>query len=76
MIAYTRRLILLVTGIMLMLLPSSVISTYAASGLKVFVNLHHNGGGSARVCVSSFTENLGCKIVGISSSNPVKVGPL
>lgn len=49
---------------------------FSASGLKVFVNLHHNEMGSASVCVFSDYENVGCKNIPLSKYNsPTELGP-
>jgi hypothetical protein len=46
------------------------------TGLKVFVDLYHNGRGSAQLCVESSYENLGCKTINLSQyPSPVRSGP-
>ena len=37
-----------------------------SSGLKVFVNLYHNGRDFAELCVYSYKEDLGCDRINLS----------
>jgi hypothetical protein len=43
-------------------------------GLRVFVDLYHNGRGSAQLCVYSSDQNLGCKTLSLRQySSPIRV---
>ena len=46
------------------------------SGLKVFVNLYHNGTDFAELCVYSYKEDLGCDRINLSGyDSPIQWGP-
>lgn len=46
------------------------------SGLKVFVNLYHNGRDFAELCVYSYKEDLGCDRINLSRyASPIQWGP-
>jgi hypothetical protein len=47
-----------------------------SSGLKVFVNLYHNGRDFAELCVYSYKEDLGCDRINLSRhDSPIQWGP-
>ena len=47
-----------------------------SSGLKVFVNLYHNGRDFAELCVYSYKEDLGCDRINLSRyASPIQWGP-
>jgi hypothetical protein len=48
----------------------------SSSGLKVFVNLYHNGTDFAELCVYSYKEDLGCDRINLSGyDSPMQWGP-
>ena len=48
----------------------------SSSGLKVFVNLYHNGTDFAELCVYSYKEDLGCDRINLSGyDSPIQWGP-
>ena len=47
-----------------------------SSGLKVFVNLYHNGRDFAELCVYSYKEDLGCDRINLSGhDSPIQWSP-
>lgn len=55
---------------------SPALAANSGSGLKVYVNLYHGTSGSAKACIYSSIENLGCRSVNLSQyRSPVKWGP-
>jgi hypothetical protein len=48
----------------------------SSSGLKVFVNLYHNGTDFAELCVYSYKEDLGCDRINLLGyDSPMQWGP-
>ena len=47
-----------------------------SSGLKVIVNLYHNKRDSAKLCVYSYEQDLGCDRINLSEyASPIQWGP-